>query len=44
MSYRANYPATIADVLDPPVRFRPAVITAVKRFARLFPMPAAAPA
>jgi hypothetical protein len=33
MPYDANYPATVAEVLDPPVRFRPAVTEAVNRFA-----------
>jgi hypothetical protein len=33
MPYSPNYPATVAEVLDPPVHFRPAVIEAVKRFA-----------
>ena len=37
MSYQANYPATVAEVLDPPVRFRPSVVRAVKRFARSKP-------
>ena len=34
MPYSPNYPKTVAEVLDPPVRFQPAVITAVKRFAK----------
>jgi hypothetical protein len=37
MPYSPNYPATVAEVLDPPVHFRPAVIEAVKRFARAKP-------
>ncbi len=37
MPYRANYPATVAEVLDPPVRFRPAVLATVRRFARSKP-------
>ena len=34
MSHDPQYPATIAEVLDPPVRFLPSVIKAVRRFAR----------
>jgi hypothetical protein len=37
MSYQPNYPANVLDVLDPPVRFRPAVVVAVKQFARSKP-------
>jgi hypothetical protein len=37
MPYIADYPATLAEVLDPPVRFRPAVIEAVNGFARSKP-------
>ncbi len=37
MLYQPNYPATVAEVLDPPVRFRLAVLAAVKRFARSKP-------
>jgi hypothetical protein len=33
MTYRANYPATVAEVLDPPVRFKPAVDAAVAAYA-----------
>ena len=35
--YQPNYPATVAEVLDPPVRFRPQTVAAVKRFARSKP-------
>ena len=37
MPYRPNYPATVAEVLDPPLRFRPAALAAVQRFARSKP-------
>ncbi len=37
MPYQPNYPATVAEVLDPPVRFRPSVLAAVQRFARAKP-------
>ena len=33
MPYQPNYPATVAEVLDPPLRLRPTVVEAVKRFA-----------
>src|SRR5436309_2586523 len=33
----SNYPATVAEVLDPPVRFRPATIAAARQFARSRP-------
>jgi hypothetical protein len=35
--YRANYPATVQEVLDPPVRFKPAALRAVRAFARSRP-------
>jgi hypothetical protein len=37
MPYSPNYPSTIAEVLDPPVRFKPATIEAVRQFARSKP-------
>lgn len=37
MRNQPNYPSTVAEVLDPPVRFRPTVIAAVMRFARCKP-------
>jgi hypothetical protein len=37
MPYRRNYPRALAEVLDPPVRFRPAVIDAVMCFAHSKP-------
>jgi hypothetical protein len=36
-AYQPNYPATVAEVLDPPVRFRPSVSRAVRRFAKAKP-------
>jgi hypothetical protein len=33
MTCNPNYPETVVEVLDPPVRFRPSVILAVGRFA-----------
>jgi hypothetical protein len=35
--YRANYPATVAEVLDPALTFRPAALRAVRAFARSRP-------
>jgi hypothetical protein len=32
MPYRANYPATVAEVLDPTMTFRPGVLSAVRAF------------
>ena len=37
MPYRRNYPASVADVLDPPVRFRRGVVRAVRLFAWMKP-------
>jgi hypothetical protein len=37
MPYRMNYPATVAEVLNPPVRFKMATLRAVGRFARSKP-------
>lgn len=37
MTYRANYPRTVAEVLNPPLRFKPATIEAVRTFARSKP-------
>src|SRR5688572_4586765 len=37
MPYRRNYPATVAEVLDPPVRFRRGVVRAVRLFAAMKP-------
>jgi hypothetical protein len=37
MLTQPNYPATVAEVLDPPVRFRPTVLATVRRFARSKP-------
>jgi hypothetical protein len=37
MQYRSNYPATVAEVLDPPLTFRHATVEAVMRFARSKP-------
>ena len=37
MPYRANYPATVQEVLDPAVRFKPAALRAVRAFARSKP-------
>jgi hypothetical protein len=37
MPYRRNYPATVAEVLDPAVKFKPATIQAVRAFARRRP-------
>ncbi len=37
MIHQPNYPATVAEVIDPPVHFRPAVIAAVKHFAQSKP-------
>ena len=37
MPYRANYPATVAEVLDPALQFNPAVLRAVRAFARSKP-------
>ena len=32
MPYRPNYPASVSEVLDPSMKFRPGVLAAVKRF------------
>jgi hypothetical protein len=37
MPYRRNYPATVAEVLDPALTFRPAALRAVRTFARSKP-------
>jgi hypothetical protein len=37
MPYRANYPATVAEVLDPTQTFKPAALRAVRAFARSKP-------
>jgi hypothetical protein len=37
MPYRRNYPATVAEVLDPAIRFKPAALRAVRAFARSKP-------
>lgn len=37
MPYSRNYPATIAEILDPPVCYRCATLAAVRRFARSRP-------
>jgi hypothetical protein len=37
MPYRCNYPATVQEVLDPALRFKPAALRAVRRFARSKP-------
>ncbi len=37
MTLRPNYPQTVAEVLDPPVRFRHGVVAAVRRFKRSKP-------
>ena len=37
MPHSPDYPATVAEVLSPPVRFKPATIEAVKAFARSKP-------
>ena len=37
MPYFPNYPQTVAEVLDPPVRFRRGVVVAVRRFKRSKP-------
>ena len=37
MPYRCNYPATVAEVLDPAMTFRPAALRAVRAFARSRP-------
>jgi hypothetical protein len=34
MPYRANYPATVAEVLDPSMKYKPAALRAVRGFAR----------
>ena len=34
MPYRPNYPATVAEVLDPALTFRPAALRAFRAFAR----------
>jgi hypothetical protein len=35
--YQPNYPETVLEVLNPPVQFRPAVVEAVKAFAKSKP-------
>jgi hypothetical protein len=37
MPHRRNYPATVAEVLDPAMRFKPAALRAVRAFARSKP-------
>lgn len=37
MPYRANYPATVAEVLDDRMTFRPAALAAVRQLARAKP-------
>src|SRR6516162_6521417 len=37
MPYRRNYPATVAEVLDPELKFKPAALRAVRAFARSKP-------
>ena len=37
MQYQQNYPDSIDEVLDPPVRFRRQTVTAVTQFARMRP-------
>ena len=37
MPYRANYPATVAEVLDDSIRFKPAALAAVRDLARAKP-------
>jgi hypothetical protein len=37
MPYRANYPATVAEVLDDRTTFKPAALRAVRAFARAKP-------
>lgn len=37
MPYRRNYPATVREVLDPSLTFRPAALRAVRAFARSKP-------
>jgi hypothetical protein len=37
MTYRANYPATVQEVLDPSLTFKPAALRAVRAFARSKP-------
>ena len=37
MPYSPNYPATVNEVLNPPVRFKTATLEAVKQFARSRP-------
>ncbi len=37
MPYRRNYPATVQEVLDPALRFKPAALRAVRAFARSKP-------
>ena len=37
MQYRRNYPDSIDEVLDPPVRFRRQTVTTVTQFARMRP-------
>src|SRR4051812_48953836 len=34
MPFRRNYPATVAEILDPGLTFRPAALRAVRAFAR----------
>lgn len=37
MPYRRNYPATVAEVLDMGIKYKPAALRAVRRFARSKP-------
>lgn len=37
MPYRRNYPATVAEILDPDRKYKPDVLRAVKAFARAKP-------
>jgi len=37
MSLRNEYPATVCEILDDKMKFRPAALTAVRRFARCHP-------
>lgn len=43
MPYRANYPATVAEVLDPGLKYKPAALRAVRAFARSKPWGGAVP-
>ena len=37
MPYRANYPRTVAEILNPRMKFKPAALAAVRAFARSRP-------